>query len=60
MQTIEPDIQEAILTMLPDDYKTSVRLMCQLLANIMLSGDGMSLDYVISEIKVNVAAYEGT
>lgn len=60
MQTIEPDIQEAILTMLPNDYNTSVSLMCQLLANIMLSGDGMSLDYVVAEIKANVAAYEGT
>lgn len=60
MTAIEPDIQEAILLMLPEDYDLSIELLCQLLANIMLSGKGASYETVTTYIKTHVASYEGT
>lgn len=60
METIESDIQEQILNILPDDYETSVNLMCQLLANIMLSGKGVPFYVITNKIKNHVIAYQGT
>lgn len=61
MFTIEPDIQEIILTALPDNYDAAMALMCQLVANMMLSGDSSwDIVRVCRQIKTNLADYEGT
>lgn len=61
MQTIERATQEAILDILPADYDRAMCLMCQLLANMMLSGDApWDINKTIAELKANLAAYAGT
>lgn len=59
-QTIEPDIQEAILAILPDDGPTAINLICQLLANMILSIDKANINDTIMLLKDHLAAYEGT
>lgn len=61
MTTIEPDIQEQILTALPEDYNQAMEVMCQLLANMMLSGNcPWNINKTTARIKSNLAEYEGT
>jgi len=60
METIEPDIQDAILDILPNDGPLAMRIMCQLLANMILSLEGSSINDVIELIRLNLAEYEGT
>ena len=61
MPTIEPILQEAILDILPNDYDLAMCLMCQLLANMMLSGDGSwPVQRITQQITCELAAYEGT
>ena len=60
METIEPDIQDAILDILPNDGPLAMRLMRQLLANMILSLEGSSINDVIELIRLNLAEYEGT
>ena len=60
MQTIEPDIQEAILDILPDDGLLAIRLMCQLLANMIISIRADNIDDVINHIRAELVSYEGT
>jgi hypothetical protein len=61
MRTIEPTIQESIVDILPQDYDLAMGLMCQLLANMMLSGDApWDINKTIAELKANLAAYAGT
>lgn len=61
MPTIEPIIQETILDILPNDYNHAMCLMCQLMANMMLSGDSpWDIVKVCRQIKADLAAYEGT
>lgn len=60
MKTIEPDIQEAILKVLPADGTLAMDLMCQLVANMILSIDEAHLHQTIERIKFHLAAYEGT
>lgn len=61
-ETIESDIQGVILNALPDDYDLAMRVMCQLIANMMLSNDmaSWSIDRTTKEIEINLLAYEGT
>jgi hypothetical protein len=61
METIEPDTQETIIAVLPNNYDISMSLMCQLIANMMLSGDTpWDINKVMHEIKANLDAYAGT
>lgn len=61
MQTIEPTIQEEILTVLPSDYNKAMEVMCQLIANMMLSGDTpWDINMTFERIKLRLAEYEGT
>jgi hypothetical protein len=60
MTTIEPEIQEKILDILPNDYNTSIDLICQLLANMMLCANGSTWVEIENKIKLNLAEYEGT
>ena len=60
MRTIKPDIQNAILDILPDDGPLATRLMCQLLANMIISIGEDNIDDVINRIRLELASYEGT
>lgn len=60
MKTIEPDTQELILDVLPKDGLLALELMCQLLANMIISIDGASVTCAIDLIKFHVDEYEGT
>lgn len=60
MQTIEPDIQDAILTLLPNDGPTALTVMAQLTANMLISIDGANINDYIAELKTQLAGYEGT
>ena len=61
-ETIESDIQGVILNALPNDYDLAMRVMCQLIANMMLSNDtaAWSIERTTKEIQANLLAYEGT
>lgn len=60
MQTIEPGVQNLILNALPDDGPLALEVMCQLLANLILSIDGASVPSAIERIMFHVDEYEGT
>ena len=61
METIEPDTQETIIAVLPNNYDISMSIMCQLIANMMLSGDTpWDINKVTREIMINLDAYAGT
>jgi len=60
MKTIEADIQEMILKALPADGPLAMDLMCQLMANMILSITEASIDKTIARLKFHLAAYEGT
>lgn len=59
-QTIEPAIQEAILDILPADGPKAIELICQLLANMILSIDKANINDTIALLKGHLAAHEGT
>ena len=60
MKTIERDIQEAILKLLPANGPLAIELMCQLIANMILNIDEAHLHQTIERIKFHLAEYEGT
>ena len=61
MPTIEPFLQEAILNSLPNDYDLAMSLMCQLLANMMLSGNTpWDMTKVTDRLRAELDAYAGT
>lgn len=61
MQTIEPAIQETILTALPEDYDQAMEVMCQLLANMMLSGHApWDINKTVARIRLRLDEYAGT
>ena len=60
MGTIEADIQEIILNTLPADGPLAMELMCQLVANMILSIPGATIDKVVERLKFHLAMYEGT
>lgn len=60
MQTIEPDIQEAILDALPNDGSLALKLMAQLIANMLLSIKDANVNNFINDLKLNLQLYEGT
>lgn len=55
--TIEPEIQEAILTALPEDGELALQIMAQLCANIVLSVKGANLDRFLVEVELNYLDY---
>lgn len=60
MKTIEPRIQKAILDILPDDGTIAIEVMCQLMANMILSIDKINVNLVVELIKFNLDNYQGT
>jgi hypothetical protein len=60
MQTIEPVIQETILKALPADGQLAKEVMCQLLANMILSIPNSTVDEIVERLRFHLAAYEGT
>ena len=60
METIEPDIQDNILTILPDDGPLALKVINQLAANMIISIKDANINDFITELKSNIANYEGT
>ncbi len=59
MEPIEAEIQHAIIDILPNAYESAMRLLCQLLANMALSGDEpWPLDKVLGEVTAQYNAYQ--
>lgn len=56
-KTIEGNIQEKILEALPNDYETSVELMAQLSANILLSGPCTNIEAFFAKVRYHHTAY---
>lgn len=57
--TIQPDIQEAIITMLPDPEEEAIEIICQITANLILSMENQSKEKVFKLIEKNIIAYKG-
>lgn len=60
MRTIETDIQEKIIDLLPADGMLALRIVCQLIANMIISIDGATLPQTLNQINYYFADYEGT
>jgi hypothetical protein len=60
MKTIEPEIQEKILDILPEDGSLALRLVAQLAANMILSIEGATIGSFVAELKENLEQYAGT
>lgn len=58
--TIEPDIQDKILNILPDDGTLALKLMSQLTANMLISIKNANYADFITNLKNDLALYEGT
>ena len=58
MQTLEPDIQEKIITMLPEDGELAILVLAQLFANVVMSVNGMNINAAVDMIMVNWKSYE--
>jgi hypothetical protein len=57
--TIGQSVQEAIIDDLPSDYDISMEIMCQLLANMAMSGDQpWSIDRTVAKVRENYEAYK--
>lgn len=59
-KTIEPDIQDAILTILPNDPTLALKVMAQLTANMIISINNANINSYIEDLKLQLASYEGT
>lgn len=59
-KSIEPKIQDDILNILPDDGPLALKLMAQLTANIILSIKDANVNDYITDLKLQLALYEGT
>jgi len=57
--TIEPDIQEAIIVILPNDGYKALEVMAQLTANMILSINNANIDDYIKNLKNHLASYKG-
>jgi len=58
LTTIEPEIQDAILDILPNDPAIALDVMAQLSANMLVSIPA-DLDKFIENLKIRFAAYKG-
>ncbi len=59
MQTIEPNTQKEIIRILPQDGDLAIDLMCQLLANMILSINKATIDKAVTRLKFHLDEYEG-
>jgi hypothetical protein len=57
-KTIKPDIQEAILCLLPDEGDLALCIMAQLLANMILSIKDANAQAVVDLIWLNLNCYK--
>lgn len=57
IKTIEPEIQDRVLDILPNDGKLALKVMAQLSANMLLSINGSDLGLFIKDIQDNFSAY---
>jgi hypothetical protein len=57
LKTIEPDIQEKIIDILPNDGPLALKVMAQLSANILLEVKGAELELFIKDIQDNFEVY---
>lgn len=57
VRSIEPECQDKILDILPDDGNLALKVMAQLSANMLLSIKGADLGLFIKDIQDNFAAY---
>jgi hypothetical protein len=57
IKAIEPDIQEEILEALPSNYKDAIEVMAQLSANMLLSGEGTSIEEFMDLVRAHHTAY---
>lgn len=57
VRTIEADIQEKILNILPDNYETALEIMAQLSANICLSGKCFDVEAFCNKIRKHYNKY---
>lgn len=60
VKTIEPEIQDKILVILPNDGPLSLKLMAQLTANMIISINDANVTDFIADLHYNLAQYEGT
>lgn len=58
--TLEPDIQEKILDILPNDGTLALKVMSQLTANMLISIKNANFVDYINNLKSDLALYEGT
>lgn len=58
--TVEPETQEKILDVLPEDGPLSLKIMAQLSANMILSIDNANIDDFIADLRKNMGEYQGT
>lgn len=54
MKTIQPEIQLAIIDILPDDGELALKIMCQMLANMILSVDDASRINTIKFVRTDL------
>ena len=60
MKTIEPDVQNKLLDILPEDGTLALKVINQLVANMIISIKDANINDFITELKSNIANYEGT
>ena len=58
--TIEPEIQDNILTILPNDGPTALKVMAQLSANMLISIKDANVNDFVTDLKLQLSLYEGT
>lgn len=58
MPTIEAATQEAILEILPEDGPLALRLMAQLVANMIISIDEGDIETFIADLRRELATFE--
>ena len=56
---IEPDIQEAIVDLLPASLETSLKLMAQLTGNMLAEADMMTFEEYVVNLKIQYLIYKG-
>lgn len=57
--TINPDLQATIVNLLPDDQDEAMEIMCQLIANFILSMENKSEQSVSELIHKHLISYKG-
>lgn len=55
---LEPEIQDAMLDILPEDGPLALSIMAQLSANMLTSINGANVDDFIADLKSNLETYK--